>query len=153
MLKIKSQIIFLFFSTLLVSCGTYDTPPHFDYSNKIMGEWKQVTTFNIQDSTATPPTYDWYDVEDGFTLQLSEDGTFIYTKYESCTTGEYFYDPKLSKIEFNFDCEIDFYGEPITSLTEYFAADPSQNIQLFLMHKYGPEGCEEECNSILKRIE
>lgn len=152
MLKIKSQFILLFFLIFLFSCETDDKPPHFEYSNKIIGEWQQVTTFNIKDASATPPIYDWYDVEHGFTLQLFGDGTFSYTKYENCTTGAYFFDSNLAEIEFQFNCEIDFYGEPVTNLTESFAEDPSQNDQLFLMHAYGPLNCEEECNSILKRI-
>ena len=153
MLKIKSRLLLISLSILLFSCETDDALPEtFEYSNKIIGEWQQVKTFNIKDTSTTPATYDWDEVVDGFTLQLFENGTFTYTKYENCTTGAYFFDSNLSKIEFIFDCEIDFYGEPVTSLTESFAKDPSQNIQLFLMHQYGPEGCEEECNSILKRI-
>lgn len=153
MFKIKSQLLLLSLSIFLFSCETDDTPPHFEYSNKIIGEWQQVATFNLKDATTTPATYDWDEVVDGFTLQLFEDGTFIYTKFEECTTGEYSFDPILDNIEFHFDCEIDFYGEPVTNLTESFAKDPSQNNQLFLMHAYRPETCEEECNSILERIE
>lgn len=153
MFKINSQFLLLFLSVFLFSCGTDDGFETFEYSDKIIGEWQQATTFNILDASATPPTYDWFEVEDGFTLKLYQDGTFNYTKFEDCTTGEYFFDTNLGKIEFHFDCEIDFYGEPVTVLTESFAEDPSQNNQLFLMHAYGIENCEEQCNSILKRIE
>lgn len=154
MLKIKTQLLILSLSIFLFSCGTDDTLPEtFEYSNKVIGEWQQVKTFNIQDTSTTPATYDWDEVADGFTLQLFENGNFIYTKFEECTTGEYVFNSGQAIIEFNFDCEIDFYGEPVTSLTESFAKDPSQNKQLFLKHKYGPEGCELACFSILKRIE
>lgn len=154
MFKIKSQLLLLALSMILFSCGTDDTLPEtFEYSNKIVGEWQQVKTFNIKDASATPPTYDWDEVEDGFTLQLFEDGTFNYTKFEDCTTGEYFFNRDLARIEFHFDCEVDFFGETVTKITESFAKDPSQNQQLFLMHARGSEICETECNSILKRIE
>lgn len=154
MLKIKNQLLLIFSSVFLFSCSSDDSlPKTFEYSNKIIGEWEQVSTFNILDASATPPTYDWFDVEDGFILKLYEDGTFEYTKYEDCATGEYFFDTSLAKIEFHFDCEIDFYGELVTKLTESFAEDPSQDTQLFLMHAFGPENCEKECNSILERID
>lgn len=153
MLKTTSQLLLLSFSIIFFSCGTDDSlPKSFQYSNKIIGEWQQVTTFNILDASANPPTYDWFDVEDGFTLQLFEDGTFSYTNFENCTTGEYFYDSVAAKIEFHFDCEVEFYGEQVTVLTETFAEDTSQNDQLFLMHAYNREDCIEECNSILRRV-
>jgi hypothetical protein len=154
MFKIKSQLILVSISIFLFSCGTDNTLHEtLSYSNKIIGEWQQIQTSNITDASTNPATYDWSEVVDGFTLQLSEDGTFNYTKFEECSTGKYIFDGNLAQIEFTFDCEIDFFGESVTKITESFAEDISDNNQLFLMHQFGSEFCETTCNSILKRIE
>ena len=92
-------------------------------------------------------------MENGFTLQLNEDKTFVYTKFNDCATGQYNFNSELSTIEFNFDCEIDFYGDLVTSITESFAEDAFQSELLFLMHKINPNGCVKHCNSILERVE
>ncbi|TXD53221.1 MULTISPECIES: hypothetical protein [unclassified Polaribacter] len=128
-------------------------PETSSYSKKIIGEWQQVQTFNILDASATPATYDWFEVADGFILQLFENSTFKYTIFKECFTGNYIYNDNLAQIEFNFDCQINFYGKSVTKITASFAEDPSDNNQLFLMHALGPEICETACNSILKRKE
>jgi hypothetical protein len=155
MLKLKGKMcLVLILSSILFSCETENTNAEKnEYSRKIIGKWKQVKAFNLEDDSETPAIYDWEEINNGFTLELNEDNTFVYTKFENCSTGKYFYNIELSTIEFDFDCEIDFYGNLVTTLTESFAEDLTESNLLFLMHKQNPNGCEENCNSILERTE
>lgn len=154
MIKQSFTTISISISLMLFACDSNKISSDNEYQNKIIGQWKQVKSFDLIDDTITPNIYDWLDVQDGFILELLNDGNFIYTKNESCTTGVYLFDESLSEIEFNFDCEIDFYGEKITKLTEFFEKNNSQNNTLVLYHKLNPNSsCIKTCNSILERIE
>jgi hypothetical protein len=155
MIKLKERMcLVLILSSILFSCETENiNTGNIEYSRNIIGKWKQVKAFNLEDDSKTPASYNWEEVNNGFTLQLNEDKSFVYTKFENCSTGKYFFNKELSNIEFDFDCEIDFYGNLVTNITESFAEDLTESNLLFLMHKQNPNGCDENCNSILERIE
>lgn len=155
MMRLKGKMfVMIILSIILFSCETENTNTKtIEYSSKIIGKWKQIKAFNIEDDTKTPVSYNWEEINKGFTLQLNEDNSFEYTKFENCITGKYFFNNELSSIEFDFDCEIDFYGNLVTKITESFAEEPTENNLLYLMHKQDLNGCEENCNSILERIE
>ncbi|AWH74662.1 hypothetical protein DCS32_10995 [Dokdonia sp. Dokd-P16] len=155
MLKFIGKICFLvIISFIAFSCETDNVNDgNNSYSKKIIGKWQQVRSFNLEDDSMTPAVYVWEEVDNGFTLQLNDDKSFIYTKFEGCSTGTYFYNDELSSITFDFNCEINFHGNLVRSLTESFAEDLTRNNLLFLMHKQNPNGCVEDCNSILERIE
>ncbi|MDP5229058.1 MAG: hypothetical protein NWQ38_01595 [Cellulophaga sp.] len=153
MVKVKKNSLLFLWSLFMLSCINEDTQSDwFDISGKIIGEWQQVQAFNLKDASTVPPRFDWDDVANGFSLQLSEDGTFRYTKYGECNTGRYIFNNDLAEIEFQFNCEIIFNGVATNKLTESFARE-IKNDFLVLFHAETSEDCETKCNSVLKRIE
>jgi hypothetical protein len=154
MLKSKIQSLLFLSSIFLFSCAPdSNLPVSLDLSKKIIGEWQQVSVFNLVDESSNPQAYDWFAVEDGFLLRLNENGTFDYTKYTDCITGRYVFYPDSKKIEFNFDCEINFNGVSVSKITEFFDGSPPQNDRLLLEHARSSDLCRESCMSILKRVE
>jgi hypothetical protein len=112
-MKYLSLLILL----VLASCSSDDYVP-FDESQAIIGKFQQVASFDEKDPNAQPlPTWDMFPVENGFTIELFENGTFVLTRYE-CTTGSYFFDDELNNLTLDFDCPIDINGETFTSINE-----------------------------------
>jgi hypothetical protein len=153
MTYIKSLIVLFFLSVISLSCIPEDVQFTVDYSQKIIDEWKQVSRFGVVEDGTFPSTFDWFDVEDGFILKLFENDTFNYTKYENCCFGTYSFGLSLNKIFFIFGYQIDYNREQVTELTESFGSDIPQYDLLLLFHFYGVDQCNEECNSLLKRID
>ena len=153
MLHSKSVLTSLIIASFLISCFGDEQPETFDYSEKIIGTWQQDRTFNLVDATRNPAAYDWFDVEDGFILSLFEDRSFIYTKFGTCTSGNYVYDSILHKIEFFFDCEVEFQGEMLDKIIEDLEQDNKQNNKLTLFPRRVKSQCEVNCAYIFKRIE
>lgn len=106
---------------------------NFEYAENIMGKWKQTRSFDLVDDTIIPNAWDWFDVENGFTLEILEDNRFVYNNYANCISGTYSFDVTSLNIEFQFDCEIEFWGENIDILIESFWSDLSQNY-LIMVH-------------------
>lgn len=153
MQRIKSFSIVLLITFFVSACGIEDNVPEtLDYSKKIIGTWQLDRSFNLVDASMNPPVYDWFEVEDGYKLSLFDNNTFVYTRFEECTSGEYQYDPVLQKIDFSFDCEFEYQGEMITEFTEFVEQDKSQNGILNLSSTQGNKVCVENCSSIMKRI-
>lgn len=105
-----------------------------DFSKLIVGKWEQTMSFDLTDSTSNPPAFDWFDVDNGFSLEFSEDNRFVYTRYGSCETGTYSFDEKLLKIVFLFDCEVNLNGESLRELTEFIELAQFDNSLLFIEH-------------------
>lgn len=137
---------------LLFSCGTDDYEPFepFDFSKEIIGEWQQIERFDLLDDTRTPAAFEWVNVENGFLLNIFEDGTFEYSKFQECTTGEYVYDEITSDIDFYFDCEVDINGEIMTEITENFQKHWEESEYITLNHL--TQNCVQECYSLLIRV-
>lgn len=153
MLHFKSVSFSLVIASIFFNCGGEELPDTFDYSEKIIGTWQQDRTFNLVDATRNPAAYDWFYVEDGFALSLFEDRSFIYTKFGACTSGNYVYDSVLHKIEFFFDCEVEFDGEMVNKIIEDLEQDNKQNNKLTLYPRRINSQCEINCASIFRRIE
>ncbi|TVQ17185.1 MAG: hypothetical protein EA361_02920 [Bacteroidetes bacterium] len=140
-------------SVLIIACGKDDNAPEkFDYSEKIIGKWQQAKSYDLVDGSVNPTAWDWFDVENGFTLELSKDSTFVYTNYGSCITGTYSFNANLLKLDFYFDCDIEFRGESINHLTEFLDEDKTQNIRLLLVHADAGY-TEKQSYSMLERID
>lgn len=105
-----------------------------DYSELIIGKWVQTRSFDLIDASSNPPAFNWFDVENGFSLEISNDNRFVYTRYGSCKTGTYMFDQKLLKIVFFFDCEVNLNGESLRELTEFVELAQFDNSLLFIEH-------------------
>ncbi|MBW6492820.1 MAG: hypothetical protein K0B15_16680 [Lentimicrobium sp.] len=154
MIKNSFKILVIFsVSILIIACEKDNNVPEvFEYSEKIIGKWKQIKSFDLVDASVNPTAWDMFDVENGFTLELSKDSTFVYTNYGPCVTGVYSFNANLLKIDFHFDCDIEFWGENINTLTEFFDEDKTQNTRLLLVHA-DASYTEKQAYSILERID
>lgn len=137
---------------LISSCAQDVTIERIDLSEIIIGKWVQTRSFDIIDASKDPPPYDWFNVENGFTLELTSDNSFVYTRYGSCMTGTYFFDSELHRIDFFFDCEFDFDGKRVTELTEYIDDVGSNNSTLSITHAY-ESSREKNIFSYFRRID
>ena len=152
MIKSKSFFLLVSVSLLFLCCstdgGVLEEP--FDFSKEILGEWQQVERFDLQDNGQTPPAFEWVKVENGFLLNIFDDGTFEYFKFQDCTTGEYVYDEISSNIDFYFECEVDFNGEIVSEIRENFLKHWQESEYLTLNHL--TQDCVQECSSLLVRV-
>ena len=132
----KLKTSFLFFVVISIfGCENSDHLPNdTDYSKKIIGKWKQIKSFELINSSKNPQEGDWIPVENGFIVEFKIGNDFIYSKYGTCMEGSYSIDSKLGKIDFAFDCEIEFDGKKIQNLTEEFEINNSKNSQIYLWH-------------------
>lgn len=150
----KKPFLLVCIAIFLFSCVSDDSlPPTHNYTEKIIGEWQQVETFNLVDSSVSPAVYDWFEVESGVSLILNADGTFHYSKYEGSSSGEYTFNSETAEIEFKFDNAVEALGEITSIVKERFAEDKSQDNMLFLIHARDGELCTTECSSIFKRVQ
>lgn len=123
-------ILFLFYS-----CGPKEEGPiGVDFSKIIAGKWIQTKSFDLVDFSKTPPEYDWFDVENGFILELNPDNSFTYTKYGSCNSGSYIFDTNSLKINFLFDCEFELNGKSMNQITVQIDDSASDESTLFIDH-------------------
>lgn len=137
---------------LISSCAQVEIIERIDLSKIIIGKWVQTRSFDLVDASTDPPAYDWFNVENGFTLELNSDKSFVYTRYDSCMTGTYFFDSELNRINFFFDCEFDFDGKRVAELTEYIDDVASNNSTLSITHA-DESSREKNIFSRLRRID
>jgi len=89
-------------------------------------------------------------VQNGFTIELLENGTFTLTKYE-CTTGSYFFDDKSNNITLDFDCPIDINGETFTSITEELFQIQEDNY--YFSHEFNNQDTKVSLYSRMIRVD
>jgi hypothetical protein len=151
-MKTKSNnqlLLILSLAFLFSSCfREFDQPD--DFSAKIIGKWKQMKSFDLVDPNVNPSKWDWFDLNEGFTLELKKDNSFEYTRFGTCVTGMYDFDPKIHKIEFLLNCEIEFNGVMTKNFTEYLDDTFSQKFLLKLFHT---SYTDKQASSILQRVE
>lgn len=145
--KYLGVIIFWVFSSCSSEIGN---PSQIDFSKHIIGKWIQTKSFDLVDASQNPPKYDWFDVENGYTLRLNPDKSFVYTKFGSCKSGTYIFDPEFLKIKFLFDCELN--GKPSKMFTVQIDESASDQSSLLLDYfKDNSQGIN--VFSVLEKIE
>jgi len=144
-----TSLLTVFF--LINSCVEYHTIEKIDLSKIIIGKWVQTRSFDITNASTNPPSFDWFNVENGFTLELARDGSFVYTRYGTCMTGTYLFDSELQRINFFFDCEVEFDGKIVTEITEFLDDTVSNSSTLFIEHAV-ESSKEKNFFSYLRRI-
>ena len=123
-----------FIACFIGSCVQDNSPKKVDFFEQIQGTWIQFRSFDLIDITTNPPAYDWFEVKNGFTLELTENMRFVYTKYGTCTTGRYEFGPELLTINFIFDCPVELNGKTVNSLLEYVDQSGLEDSILLLEH-------------------
>lgn len=147
-----SIVFSMFFSLILFSCDNEnDFTDQSHLSEKILGKWVQVQSFDLVDPNTNPTAWTWNDVEAGFTLELLKDNRFIYSVYGTCATGSYRFNPTLQKIDFEFDCPIEIFGEMSQTLTEYFDMNFIQNQRIILEHASNSQ-TQKQAMSMLEKV-
>ena len=132
----------------MISCT--DDVEVFDENKAIIGKFQAHSSFSIIDPNADQPApYDHFLLEDGFTLELTDDGNFILTKYE-CTTGSYQYDEFSNLLTLNFDCPIEINGESFTTISEdiFGMSDNGFNFS----HEFNRPDANTDISSLMLRI-
>lgn len=154
-MQIKNSLITLviiLFSLIIVSCGNEnDFTEQSHLSEKILGKWVQKQSFNLLDGSIYPTAWEWNDVEHGFTLELMKDNSFSYSAFNTCSTGIYRFDPALQKIDFEFYCAIELFGEMTQILTEYVDLNFIQNQRILVSHASNAQ-TQKQVMSILERV-
>ncbi|UJP65102.1 hypothetical protein [Mongoliitalea daihaiensis] len=120
-------------------------------SERILGKWVQIQSFDLADGSTNPTAWEWNDVEDGFKLELLKDNNFIYSAFGACGTGTYSFNPTLQRIDFEFDCPIELFGEMTQTLTEYFDMNFNQNQRIILAHSSNAQ-TQKQAMSMLEKV-
>lgn len=144
MASLYKYFLLISFSLCYLSCDKNSEIDINNYNETIIGKWQYTGAY----ISAGGPQY-WISIENGNTIEFSNDGTFSSNNFTACTIGNYYIEDKKLILEYTCD---DFVTEAMNEdkLITYNIKS-FESTSLILTSTSGPI-CTEGCSSKYEKI-